>query len=67
MLEGFKIHYFALLPKWTRFTQAALLVILASLLSVSSFAQSTSGNITGTIYDQTGATVPGATVTAKNQ
>ncbi|MBV9940076.1 MAG: TonB-dependent receptor [Acidobacteriaceae bacterium] len=67
MLEGFKIHYFALLPKWTRFTQAALLVILASLLSVLSFAQSTSGNITGTIYDQTGATVPGATVTAKNQ
>ncbi|MBV9937931.1 MAG: carboxypeptidase regulatory-like domain-containing protein, partial [Acidobacteriaceae bacterium] len=67
MLEGFKIHYFALLPKWTRFTQAALLVILASLLSVLSFAQSTSGNITGTVYDQTGATVPGATVTAKNQ
>jgi hypothetical protein len=30
------------------------------------FGQLTSGNIQGTVYDQTGATVPGATVVAKN-
>ena len=68
MLEGFKVHLSHLaLPKWARFTQATLLVVFASLFSVLSFAQSTSGNVTGTVYDQTGAIVPGATATAKNQ
>ncbi len=68
MLEGSKVHlsHFTL-PKWARFTQVVLLVLFAGLFSALSFAQSTSGNITGTVYDQTGATVPGATVTAKNQ
>jgi hypothetical protein len=44
-------------------------IVLAALLTVlggAAFGQSTSGVIVGTIYDQTGATVPNATVTAKN-
>ncbi len=36
------------------------------LLSAPAFPQLTSGNITGTVYDPSGATVPGATVVAKN-
>jgi hypothetical protein len=36
------------------------------LLAIPSFAQLTSGNLTGTVYDPTGATVPNATVTATN-
>lgn len=38
-----------------------LLVLAMPLLS-----QSTSGNLTGTVYDPSGATVPGATVVARN-
>jgi len=44
---------------------AALLAILA-VLSVSLLAQSTSGELAGTITDATGATIPGATVAATN-
>lgn len=42
--------------------------LLAALMltSVPVFAQLTSGNITGTVYDQSGATVPGAQVTIRN-
>ena len=36
------------------------------LFALPAFSQTTSGNITGTVYDQTGATVPGAAVTAHN-
>lgn len=36
------------------------------VICVSAFAQSTSGELSGTIYDQQGASVSGATVTAKN-
>ena len=39
-------------------------VLLAALCSSPLFAQQTSGNLTGTIYDPSGATVPGATVVA---
>jgi len=43
------------------------LVLMALLVAcVSSFAQVVSGDLTGTIYDPTGAAVPGATVAAKN-
>src|SRR5690242_6573587 len=36
------------------------------LLCVPGFAQSTSGEIVGTVYDQTGAVIPGAAVQATN-
>jgi hypothetical protein len=44
-----------------------LVVVFALLfLSAPAFPQLTSGNITGTVYDQSGATVPGATVIARD-
>src|SRR5581483_6952612 len=51
-----------------RFFRTQLQAFLAALvlLSVPAFGQLTSGNITGTIYDPTGATIPGATVIAHN-
>jgi hypothetical protein len=42
----------------------AALVLL--LTCAASFAQQTTGNITGRVLDQQSAAVPGATVTAKN-
>jgi hypothetical protein len=44
-------------------------LVLATLLfaSTAAFGQSDTGSITGTVRDQNGAVVPGATVTAKNQ
>ena len=42
-------------------------VILIALAGcVASFAQSISGDLSGTIFDATGASVPNATVIAKN-
>src|SRR4051794_37518312 len=47
--------------------QKTLYSLLACLiLSVPAFAQSTSGEIVGNVYDQTGAVVPGASVQASN-
>jgi len=45
-----------------------VLLMLIVLLSagISIFAQVVSGNLTGTIYDASGATVPGASVVARN-
>lgn len=44
-----------------------LLVLIALLTAcIASFAQVTSGDLTGTIYDPTGAAVPGATVSVRN-
>src|ERR1700754_4714237 len=44
-----------------------LLVLIALLTAcITSFAQVTSGDLTGTIYDPTGAAVPGAAVTVRN-
>jgi len=45
-----------------RFASLFVLALYAALL----YAQLTSGNITGTIYDQTGATIPNTTVTVRN-
>src|SRR6516165_6656530 len=46
---------------------AATLILVGSLLSPASFAQSlTSGSVTGTVTDPSGAAVPNATVTLKN-
>ena len=47
------------------FRISAVLLVLFSL-GGALFGQQTSGNIQGTVYDQSGATVPGATVTARN-
>lgn len=46
--------------------QAGSLFIFLILLSCQAFAQLTSGNITGSVFDPTGAAVPGATVVVKN-
>lgn len=46
--------------------QLGVWLATALVLSLPIFAQVTSGNITGTIYDQTGATIPGATIVAHN-
>ena len=40
--------------------------LLFTLLSIS-FAQGTSSRVTGTVHDQAGASVPGATVTLTNE
>src|SRR3954464_9240945 len=42
------------------------ILFLFGLWAVSAVAQSTSGNIVGTVYDGTGATVPNASVVARN-
>lgn len=50
-----------------RFFKLPLGVLLAALtFNLPIFSQATSGNITGTVYDQTGATIPGASVIAHN-
>ena len=42
-------------------------VFLSFLLTVAAFAQSNSGDVTGTIIDASGAAIQGATVTATNE
>jgi hypothetical protein len=41
-------------------------IVLALAACLCSFAQSVSGDLSGTIYDASGATVPGATIVGKN-
>lgn len=45
----------------------AFLVTLCSFLPLVTFGQLTSGNLVGTVYDQSGATLPNATVTVANE
>jgi hypothetical protein len=47
-------------------SQIGLLLAALILLSLQATAQLTSGNITGTVYDPTGASVPDAPVVAHN-
>jgi hypothetical protein len=51
-----------------QFKRAALAAILITLipLNLRLYAQATSGNLTGTIFDPSGATVPGATIVVRN-
>ena len=51
------------------FSRSRLAILLAALalFSISALAQSTSGDVIGTIYDITGATIPNASVTATNE
>jgi hypothetical protein len=46
---------------------AALTLTIGLITSSTGFAQTGAGSVTGIITDQSGATVPGATVTATNQ
>jgi hypothetical protein len=46
--------------------QFASVIAVLMLCGVPIFGQLTSGNITGTVYDPTGATVPGAPIVAHN-
>jgi len=48
-----------------RYTIAAFAALLFA--SIAAFGQSDTGSLSGTVRDQNGAVVPGATVTAKNQ
>ena len=47
--------------------KSVLPVLLGLLLSSISFAQTSTGVISGTVTDQAGATIPGATVTVTNE
>ncbi len=55
---------------WNRFNSVTLLVLVAfaslSVCGVMAFAQVETGQIAGTVMDQTGAAVPNATVAIKN-
>ena len=44
----------------------ATIVAMLTLLAACVFAQSTSGDLVGTVYDSTGAVIPNAAVTATN-
>jgi hypothetical protein len=54
-----------LAPKFLKRMAAGAVVFMA--LGLSSFAQTTSGDLTGTVYDATGAVVPNAMVTATGE
>ena len=49
-----------------KFQKILCLLVPCLILSVPAMAQSTSGEIAGVVYDQTGAVVPGAVVQAAN-
>ncbi len=53
------------MPKFMSRIGAVAMVLLA--LGLPSFAQTTSGELTGTVYDATGAVVPNVMVTATNE
>ena len=53
-------------PQW-RVRSTALLLAVGLLVPTSAAAQTGAASLTGLVSDQSGATVPGATVTATNQ
>ena len=50
-----------------RFTQFVCLLLALLLVSPTLFAQTPTGQISGTVQDDSGATLPGVTITARNQ
>src|SRR5713101_3030535 len=52
---------------WHLMSKVLLRLAIGFLLPVSAFAQTGAGSLTGIVSDQSGAKVPGATVTAINQ
>ncbi|HWC99523.1 MAG TPA: carboxypeptidase regulatory-like domain-containing protein [Candidatus Sulfopaludibacter sp.] len=50
-----------------RTTLLLTLIAIFTWGTLSTFAQSISGNLTGTVYDPSGGTIPGAKVTARNE
>src|SRR3989440_2772100 len=62
-----KRHLFALTSPVTGATKSiSLVVVLIGLLALTAFGQQTTGSLSGTITDQSGAVVPGATVKVVN-
>ena len=49
------------------FTSAALFLLAIGVVAAPAFAQTGAASLTGLVSDQSGATVPGATVTGTNQ
>jgi hypothetical protein len=57
--------YRTLTPRF--FNQMGLGALVLMALCVPSFSQTTSGDLTGTVFDPAGAVVPGSSVTATNE
>ncbi len=53
--------------KCSRLLSSAVLLLALGLVPAAAFAQTGAASLTGLVSDQTGAAVPGATVTATNQ
>src|SRR3954469_14134234 len=62
----FSTNLFSLQGDRMKYAKYILLALLAVLVPAASFAQSSNGSISGVVTDDTGAAVPGVTVTATN-
>lgn len=58
------VNHLLSLKSWSR---SGLVLGLFSLTALTAFGQLTSGNLVGTVFDPTGATVPNATITVVNE
>lgn len=54
-------------PSWRTFSVRLLAIAALALIAGPAFAQSGGGSITGLVKDESGAAVPGATISATNQ
>src|SRR3954453_5936443 len=62
----FSTNLFSLQGDRMKYAKYILLALLVVLVPAASFAQSSNGSISGVVTDDTGAAVPGVTVTATN-